>query len=214
MITKTKVCRINSRSEALEEIRSIKNTKADFSLIDVGASANPWSKEFITHTVDIEKTNLICKQFIGNISKKDVWDEVLNYVEVYGKFDYLVSTHTIEDISAAPMVCDMFGRIAKQGFIAIPSKYAELSRHDGFWRGWLHHRWIFDVIDNNFIGYPKQGFIEYLTDIDEWCRNNPMPDRDELQVYWKDDIKLNVVNNDHLGPTKDAVIDYYRRLLT
>ena len=214
MITKTKVCRIQTRSEVLDEIRSIKNSKPDFTLIDVGASASPWSKEFLTHIVDIEKSSLPVKQFRGNISMRQVWDEVLEYVNVHGKFDYLVSTHTIEDISSAPMVCDMFGRIAKQGFIAVPSKYAELSRHDGFWRGWCHHRWIFDVSDTHFIGYPKQGFIEYISDFDDWCRKNPMPDRDELQVYWKDDIKLHVVNNDHLGPTNHDVIGYYKALLT
>ena len=139
---------------------------------------------------------------------------LFQYVEKHGKFDFLVSTHTIEDISAAPMVCNMFSRIAKQGFIAIPSKYSELHKHEGPWRGYIHHRWIYDIKDGNFLGYPKQSFLEHMTYIHEWVMKNPKDGREELQFFWKDEIKLNVVNNDHLGPTWSAVVNYYKQLVS
>lgn len=214
MIYNDKLTAIGDRVLALDYIKNLKEKTPNFTLIDVGANANPWTKDYITHAVDIEKCNLGQKQFIGNISDVDVWNEVLDYVEKHGKFDFLVSTHTIEDISAAPMVCNMFSRIAKQGFIAIPSKYSELHCHEGPWRGYIHHRWIYDIKDGNFIGYPKQSFLEYMTYIDEWVRKNPKDGKEELQFFWKDEIKLNVVNNDHLGPTWSAVVNYYKQLVS
>lgn len=209
----SKLTFIGDRSEALAKIESIYNSTPNFTLIDVGASANPWTKPYLTHVIDIEPSNLNVHQFVGNISTADVWNEVLEYVEENGKFEFLVSTHTIEDISAAPMVCQMFSKIAKRGFIAIPSKYIELSRHEGPWRGFIHHRWIYDTDGSTLIAYPKQSFIEYVRYFDEWVAANPREGRDELQFFWEDEIPLRVVNRDHLGPTWSAVIEYYKELV-
>ena len=109
----------------------------------------------------------------------------------------------------------LFNVIASlEGFIAIPSKHSELHRHEGPWRGYIHHRWIYDIKDGNFLGYPKQCFLEHMGYIDEWTIKNPKQGREELQFFWKDEIKLNVVNNDHLGPTWNAVVGYYKQLVS
>ena len=214
MIYNDRLTFIGDRKNAIAYIGDLKERTPNFTLIDVGANANPWTKDYITHVVDIEPCNLGQRQFRGNISDVDVWTEIIEYVEKHGKFDFLVSTHTIEDISAAPMVCNMFTRIAKEGFIAIPSKHSELHRHEGPWRGYIHHRWIYDIKDGNFLGYPKQCFLEHMGYIDEWTIKNPKQGREELQFFWKDEIKLNVVNNDHLGPTWNAVVGYYKQLVS
>jgi hypothetical protein len=137
-----------------------------------------------------------------------------DYVKQHGKFDFLICTHTLEDAGPAPMICDMFGRMAKEGYIATPSKYAELNKHEGNWRGHIHHRWIFDSKNDVVIGYPKQSFLENVPYIEDWVKNNPMAGRTELQYFWKDEVGLRVVNNDHLGPTIKDVLRYYTELVT
>ena len=213
MIYDARVTTIENRASALEYIADLKKKTPNFTLLDVGANANPWTRDFVTHVVDIEKCSLGVKQFQGNISDVDVWGEVASHVEANGKFDFLVSTHTIEDISAAPMVCNMFTRFAKEGYVAVPSKYNELHRHEGPWRGYIHHRWIYDVVGGEFWGYPKQPFVEYLRYVEDWVQANPRAGKEELQFFWKDELHLNVVNHDHLGPTVGHVIEYYKELV-
>jgi hypothetical protein len=214
MIYEAKLTTLHDRALALSQIQKLKRETPNFTLIDVGANANPWTRDFVTHVIDIEPCSLDVKQFRGNISDVEVWVEVVDHVEKNGKFDFLVSTHTIEDISAAPMVCGMFTRIAKAGFIAVPSKYSELSRHEGPWRGYIHHRWIYDIKHDNLLGYPKQPFVEYMQYMDDWVEKNPKAGREELQFFWKDEIHLNVVNNDHLGPSWAHVVEYYKQLIS
>ena len=214
MIYNHKLTYVGDRDAALKYIAELKSKTPNFTLIDVGANANPWTVDYVTHVVDVEPQTMNVKHFTGNISDIQVWDEVLEYVKVHGKFDFLVSTHTIEDISAASLACTMFSRIAKEGFIAIPSKYKELSRFQGPWRGYIHHRWIYDVRGDQFLGYPKQSFIDYMAYIEDWANKNAPEGRDELQLFWKDELKLNIVNHDHLGPTGEAVMGYYYQLVT
>jgi hypothetical protein len=108
----------------------------------------------------------------------------------------------------------MFSKIAKEGFIAVPSKYWELIRHEGNWRGFIHHRWVFDIRDGEFFGYPKQSFLENCHYIESWAKKNRNTvDNVELQFFWKDEIKLQVVNNDLLGPTAGHVVEYYKNLV-
>lgn len=212
MIYNNKLTDIGDRSDALRYIADLKANKPDFTLIDVGANANPWTIDYVTHVVDIEPQSLNVKHFTGNVSDINVWGEILNYVKEHGKFDFLVATHLLEDISAAPMVCNMFSKIAKEGYIAVPSKYAELSHPEHVWYGYIHHRWIYDLKNGNFLGYPKQPFLEHMDYIRNWANANSKTGREELQFFWKDEITLHAVNGDLLGPTLHHVIEYYKQI--
>jgi hypothetical protein len=46
-----------------------------------------------------------------------------------------------------------------------------------------------------------------------WSRNNPREGKEELQFFWKENFTLDIINNDLLGPTVDAVIGYYDELI-
>jgi len=187
-------------------------------VIDIGFYINSWSRKYTTHYVDINKSDVEnVKGFIGNISTYGIWEEVLDDVKQNGKFDFAICTHTLEDISSPNMVCELLPRIAKEGYIAVPSKYMELVRHEGLghhagyidnrggYRGWIHHRWIFNKIENDFWGYPKLSFTEYVNDFG--LANSSKQD---LRFFWKDDFKLNVIGNDFLGPTDIAVREMYK----
>ena len=150
-------------------------------------------------------------QFRGNITNIIVWEEVLDYVAKNGKFDFCICTHTLEDISSPIFVATMLSRIAKEGFVAVPSKYVECKRLGESYRGYIHHRWIFNMENDVFKAYPKQNFIEYETHLDK-IADNYVKENAELQIFWENEIDLKIVNNDFLGPTVDSVKEYYKDL--
>lgn len=177
-------------------------------VLDIGFYVNSWSSAFTTHYVDIKKSiDSTAYPFIGNISEYDVWTDVLNYVEQNGKFDFAICTHTLEDISSPQMVCKLLPRIAKEGYIAVPSKYVEFSTKEynycrGY-RGYIHHRWIFNKEGEEFVAYPKLVFTEYMK------LNLDHKPEEDLRFFWKDSFEMKVINDDWLGPNDTAVCDMY-----
>jgi hypothetical protein len=191
------------------------NSKNFSRVIDVGASANFWAPDYVTHCFDINESPATNQKisFIGNINDYEDWSPVLKDVEENGKFDFAVCTHTLEDICNPKLVCKMLSRIAKKGFIAVPSKYYELTRHEGQYRGWQHHRWIFDKQHSTLIAYPKLPFVDYIQEFDTIAQSLNPQTNGELQCYWQDEVNLVFVNNDYLGPSPRHVYGYYANLL-
>jgi len=145
--------------------------------------------------------------FQGNISMPEVWSEVREYVHKHGKFDFCLCSHTLEDIGNPELACDRIQEVAKAGFIAVPSRFVELSRFEGPYRGYIHHRWIFTINRyNEFVGFPKINFIDFFQDLDLLEDKKIL----DLSFFWKGKIGLKLVNNDFLGPTVQDVISYYR----
>ena len=63
MIYNDKLTAIGDRVLALDYIKNLKEKTPNFTLIDVGANANPWTKDYITHVVDQQRsprTNMEC----------------------------------------------------------------------------------------------------------------------------------------------------------
>ncbi len=62
------------------------------------------------------------------------------------KFDFAVCSQTHEDIRDPVWACHELNRVAKAGYIEVPSRLEEqrLGVH-GPWVGWSHHRWLVDV---------------------------------------------------------------------
>ena len=74
-----------------------------------------------------------------------------------GQFDFVVCSHTLEDIRDPIWVCHELQRVARAGYIECPSRREEQSWGvHGPWVGWSHHRWLVDVRDGRlrFAGKP------------------------------------------------------------
>jgi hypothetical protein len=145
-------------------------------VIDIGAGANPWAIDWITHVVD----SFVDPKDITNVSNNSIevfkvdiddpreWNVVLDDVEKNGKFDFVICTHTLEDVNNPKISCEMINRIGKAGFISMPSKYTELcifEYKNGFnipYRGYHHHRWIYQIKNNVLVGFPKMNFHDYV----------------------------------------------------
>lgn len=171
-------------------------------IIDVGAAYNPWAGNRVTHTVDINETSQQYHQFKGNICEEHVWSDILNYCKLENsKFDFAICTHTLEDILNPLFVIQKLSLVAKEGFIAMPSKWVDLTRnHHRPWKGWMHHRWVFDVIDGELVCVPKLPYMEYIN-TDSF---NGRPE--EIKFYWKDTIPAKILNNDFIGPSEESYL--------
>ena len=62
------------------------------------------------------------------------------------QFDVAVCAHTLEDIRDPVWVCHELARVAKAGYVEVPSRLEEQTWGiTGPWSGWAHHRWLCDV---------------------------------------------------------------------
>lgn len=202
------------RYEVLEAVDNLKKARGDkFSLIDIGASHNAFNREYLTHTFDIIPNEIEgVHGFIGNMNKYEDWLPILEYVEEHGKFSFANCTHTLEDLANPMLVIDMLPRIAEQGFIAVPSKYNELQRREGNFRGTMHHRWIWNNEGNRLVAYPKVPIVDHMTFFPFEIEIEKKAEM-ELRMLWITDIDFSIANNDYLGPTAKAIIDIYAKLL-
>ena len=62
------------------------------------------------------------------------------------QFDFVICSHTLEDIRDPIWVCAEINRVGKAGYIEVPSRLEEQTYGvHGPWVGWSHHRWLVDV---------------------------------------------------------------------
>lgn len=205
-----------NREQVISYILS-KKQQGKFSVIDVGGSYGGWSSNVVDAIIDFNDYPSSCNRnimhFKCDITHPDSWLEILQYVKDNGKFDFCICTHTLEDIMNPVYVCEQIQKISNGGYIAFPSKYRELSRCEGNYRGYIHHRWIFDVDEsnNNVIAYPKINYIDSTTIFDRVANNNDA--LADLSFYWRETINVSYINGNFLGPNVCSVIRYYDNLL-
>jgi len=62
------------------------------------------------------------------------------------QFDFVVCSHTLEDLRDPVRVCAEIARVGKAGYIETPSRLEEQSYgFQGPWVGWGHHHWLVEV---------------------------------------------------------------------
>jgi hypothetical protein len=175
-------------------------------VIDIGASHSQdnWAFPFTTHYIDLvqptEQNKLLHNKigFFGNISHPSVWQRIKDDVVINGPFDFAICSHVLEDIASPEFACMAMSQLCKAGFIAMPSKYAELKRREGPWRGYSHHRWIYNIHGDDILGYPKINALDYFCEFDEIGSKCNRETNEEIQLLWEGSIKLQIMNNDFI----------------
>jgi hypothetical protein len=161
-------------------------------IIDIGG-ANSFAHGHLDAIIDIRQPQAAANHvFIGDIDTPELWEKVHDHVKQNGKWDYAICTHTLEDINNPVYAARNISQIANAGFIAVPSKYRELSRFSGNFRGFIHHRWIFDVIDGEITAFPKINWIEDPR-FDKAVKK--LEGRDELVMEWHENIGMRMLND-------------------
>jgi hypothetical protein len=77
------------------------------------------------------------------------------------QFDFAICSHTLEDLRDPVGVCAELVRVAKRGYIEVPSREWETCRgaeHPQL-AGLSHHRWLIDIADNKITFRQKWHFI-------------------------------------------------------
>jgi len=77
------------------------------------------------------------------------------------QLDFAVCSHTLEDVRDPIWVCSELNRVAKAGYVEVPSRLEEQTYgFQGPWTGWSHHRWLIDIADNGITFVHKSGVLE------------------------------------------------------
>lgn len=205
--------RLDDHEALLTYLKKRRAESPDFSVIDIGAAANPWSADVIDATFDMNPCSVAKTHFTGDFNNRRAWQPLLDHVARHGKFSYCICSHTLEDIAYPTVALELLPQIAERGYIAVPSRHREFLRHEGPYRGYIHHRWLFDAHERGITLYPKLGFIEYMGIENEVAIMN-VDDHQELRLFWRKGIAWDIVNGDYMGPTVNAVLDMYARLYT
>ena len=201
-----------NRNELIKYILENKK-RGKFTVIDIGGGVTSWSYPYVDAIIDFNdliNNNQNIKHFRLDITEPDNYNDILEYVNENGKFDFCICSHTLEDIINPIYVCKQICKISKEGYIAFPSIYRELSRFEGKYRGYIHHRYFFVEKNNNIIAYPKINYIENNNEFDKIAILDE--NIKDFSFFWKGKIEINYINNNYLGPNVDSVINYYNDL--
>ena len=77
------------------------------------------------------------------------------------QLDFAVCSHTLEDVRDPIFVCSELNRVAKAGYIEVPSRLEEQTYgFQGPWTGWSHHRWLIDVEGGEITFVHKSAVVE------------------------------------------------------
>lgn len=109
--------------------------------------------------------------------------------------DFVICSHTLEDIRDPLWVCSEMIRIGKAGYIEVPSRVWESCRgHEPGIAGLSHHRWLIDVGDNRILFYQKYHRIH------NWRYSLPaavmrrLAEREKVSwLFWKDSFEFSEV---------------------
>ena len=196
-----------SRDGILGFLRGEKARDPGFTVIDVGASANPWSKGIADAVFDRTDYGVAARHLGGDLNREADWQPVLEHVAQHGRYSYAICSHTLEDLAYPAVTLKYLPLIADAGFIAVPSVATELARIEGEWRGYIHHRWLISVAGDGRLRFsPKIPMIEHLPPV------APPQPLTELQLTWQGGLAIEFLNDGYLGPTPKHVVDMYRTL--
>ena len=105
--------------------------------------------------------------------------------------DFAVCSQTLEDIRDPVWVCSELNRVARAGYIEVPSRLEEQSYGvHGPWVGWSHHRWLVDVTPGRIEFVFKPGVLQGRDD----CHfpagfvDSLSPEERTQALFWEGDL--------------------------
>jgi methyltransferase family protein len=133
--------------------RILERLGPDDVVLDIGAWGRPLTRaNWVMDLMPYETRGLYGRD--GRLPErfsKDTWIvrdicDRAPYPFADNELDFVICSHTLEDVRDPVWVCSEMERIAKAGYIEVPSRLEEQSYgFQGPWAGWSHHRWLIDV---------------------------------------------------------------------
>jgi SAM-dependent methyltransferase len=124
-------------------------------VLDVGGWAKPWHRaDWVIDLMPYETRGLYggdgdsgaAERFDeGRWVQRDICDHE-PWPFAGDQFDFVVCSHTLEDVRDPVRVCDEIQRVGRAGYIEVPSRLEEQTFGiEGPWAGWGHHHWLIDI---------------------------------------------------------------------
>lgn len=212
--------------------------------LDIGGVHRPWASKFVTTYMDLVTFEDWKKMYpdmydqfpeiwgskliLGDCESDQAWRELKEDVALNGKYNFVISTQTLEHLTRPGDFLNKLPEIADEGYIGVPNKAVELGRGrefsdegleriglSGHYRGAAPHRWIFTIKEKVLWGFPKLGFLEVMDfGYEEEFKHYEQMDYGTLGFMWKDDIPVRIIDDSDIGfPNPQTAIELYRREL-
>jgi len=227
------VSNIKSKESMDQEILLYLKQEKFSNVIDIGGVKNPWAYAFVDTyvdqyypTVDIygdtnyPDTFWDSKFIVGDIDNENFKRELLHEVEKKGKYEFCICTQLLEHLCNPLDFLNFLPKIAKEGYISVPTKYTELQRGvssigstglTGTFRGMHTHKWVCTIRDKCLWLWPKFCWLEVM---ELGWENNPPNPTGQLGFKWKNNIPYHIVDDKEISSFSPIdVIEYYRNEL-
>ena len=102
------------------------------------------------------------------------------------RFDFVVCSHTLEDIRDPVWVCSEIARIGRAGYIETPSRLEEQSFGvHGPWVGWSHHHWMVELVGPDHIEFFFKYHVIHSRDhFPAEFHQSLSPEERVVQLWW------------------------------
>ncbi len=107
-------------------------------------------------------------------------------------FDFAICSHTLEDVRDPVWVCAELSRVAKAGYVEVPSRLEEQSLGvHGPWAGWSHHHWLCDVVDGRLeiVFKPPMVHFRESDQFPAGFQETLTPEQRVHSIWWQDEIE-------------------------
>ena len=101
--------------------------------------------------------------------------------------DFVICSHTLEDVRDPIWMCSEFNRIANAGYIEVPSRLEEQTYgFQGPWTGWSHHRWLIDADQaaNHIQFVHKSAVVERADSHFPTDFRDKLSEAERVQTFW------------------------------
>ena len=137
--------------------RILKELRNDARVVDVGGGGSPFPRaDYVLDLTPYDSRAALGHMDVGGRERftRETWIEM----DLCGRapwpfeddfFDFAVCSHLLEDVRDPIWICSEMSRVAKAGYIEVPSRVIEQSRgvEHPLYAGFYHHRWLIDAKD-------------------------------------------------------------------
>lgn len=103
-------------------------------------------------------------------------------------FDFAICSHTLEDVRDPVWVCQELARVARAGYVEVPSRLEEQSYgFQGPWAGWGHHHWFVDIdVERSHIDFVFKHHVVHAPGPDHFAAefHATLTDAQKVQSLW------------------------------
>lgn len=113
------------------------------------------------------------------------------------QFDFVICSHTLEDIRDPIKLCAEIARVGKRGYIEVPSRAAEstLGLEGKTYTGYLHHRWLIELKGSELIFRAKPHLLHsnWKFCLPRWYAKKITEEQKILVFFWQDSFQAKEV---------------------